>query len=182
QMLERALTASEPGVRIAAISSLLQNPDDKSTDTLVRMTKDGDAQVRAMALSTLGQLGSERAQQAIFDATRSGRPEDRAAAISGLQMIDDPRAAAQLAQMMRDPDPSVAESAIGSSYNGGPEVDRALIGLVNDAGSNPEIRQFAARALRNRGADLDPATEQALIQLTGAAGGGAGYGRIIHVD
>ena len=50
-----------------------RTPTSKSTDTLVRLATDPDAQVRATALSTLGQVGSERAQQAIFEATRSGQ-------------------------------------------------------------------------------------------------------------
>jgi HEAT repeat protein len=58
-------------VRISAISSLGQNPDDKSTDTLLRLTRDSDPQVRAAALQTLGQVGSERAQNAIFEAART---------------------------------------------------------------------------------------------------------------
>jgi HEAT repeat protein len=179
RLIERALDAKDPSVRVAAISSLVQNPDDKSTDTLVRLAKDQDPQVRATALSSLGQVGSDRAQQAILDATRSSKPEDRIAAISGLSSIDDPRATTQLAQLMRDPDLSVAQSAIGSSYNGGPEVDRALTGIVNDAGANADLRATAASQLRNRGSELDAATEAAVTKLAGPAVGGAGYGGVI---
>jgi HEAT repeat protein len=177
RLLDGALTAQDPSVRIAAISSLMQSSDDRATEALMRMTRDPDAQVRATALSTLGQFGSERAQQAVLEAARSARPEDRVAAINGLTSLDDPRASAQLVQMMRDPDPSVAQTAIGSSYNGGPEVDHALVAIVNDPSSNGDIRQFAARALRNRGTEVDPATDRVLTELSGPATGGAGYGQ-----
>jgi hypothetical protein len=83
---------------------------------------------------------------------------------------------------MRDPDVSVAQTAIGSSYNGGPEVDRALTGIVNDPNANPELRATAAGQLRNRGAELDAATEQVVTKLAGpaAAYGGMSYGGMIR--
>ena len=48
------------------------------------------------------------------------------AAISGLSSMDDARASQQLASLIHDADPTVAQAAISSSYNGGPEVDTAL--------------------------------------------------------
>src|SRR5262249_19043750 len=94
---------------------------------------------------------------------------------------DDPRTTSQLAQLMRDPDVSVAQSAISSSYNAGPEVDRALIGIVNDPNANAELRAAAAGQLRNRSADLDTATDRVVTELVGSAAeyGGRGYGRVI---
>jgi HEAT repeat protein len=182
QLIDRALTAKEPSVRIAAMSSFVQNPDDKAADTLARMAKDPDAEVRAMALASLGQVGSDRAQQAIFDAARSATPEDRIAALSALTTLDDERATAQIAQMMRDPDPHVAQAAMRSSSGGGPEADRTLAAIMNDPGSNLDLRRYAASQLRRRGAELDPATAQSVTQLLGAAAGGAGYGRVIITD
>jgi HEAT repeat protein len=181
RLLERALSSSNSDVRVAAISTLAQNHDDRSTDTLVRLTRDPDAQVRASALSTLGQVGSERAQQAIFEATRSGSADDRVAAISSLSSFDDPKAGAQLAQLMRDPDPTVAQAAIGSSYNAGPEVDATLIGIVNNPGTPAEVRATAAGQLRNRSTQLDPTTERVVTELAGPAGGYGGdtYGRVV---
>jgi hypothetical protein len=100
------------------------------------------------------------------------------AAINGLSSIDDTKASAQLAALMRDPDLSVAQTAINASYNGGPEVDQALTGIVNDPGASAELRAAAAGQLRNRGARLDAATEQVVTRFAGAAGeeGGARYG------
>jgi hypothetical protein len=82
---------------------------------------------------------------------------------------------------MRDPDASVAQAAISSSYNAGPEVDATLIGIVNNPGANAEVRSTAASQLRNRSTQLDAATERAVTELAGPAGGygGASYGRVI---
>jgi len=178
RLITRALDSKEPSIRMAAISSLGQNPDDQSTDTLLRLTRDGDASVRTAAIQTLGQIGSEKAQTAIIDATRSGKTEERVAAISSLSNMDDPRASQQLANLMRDPDVAVAQQAIHASYNGGPEVDQALIQIVNDAGAKPELRSTAAGQLRGRGADLDDATDKKVTELAGSrsAYGGYGYG------
>jgi HEAT repeat protein len=182
QLIERALTAGEPRVRIAAMSSLAQSPDDKVTDTLVRMARDPDAEVRTTALATLGQVGSERAQQAIFDAARSATPEDRIAAIGALSSLDDARAGTQLAQLMHDPDPHVAQAAVRSSSDAGPEVERTLTAIVNDPAGNPDLRRIAAHQLRRRGSQLDPATEQSVSRLAGPAGGGASYGRVTATE
>ncbi|MBA3821368.1 MAG: HEAT repeat domain-containing protein, partial [Deltaproteobacteria bacterium] len=178
RLLDRALTSSDQSVRLAAISSLASNPDDASTDTLLRLTRDSDSGVRTQALQTLGQLGSEKAQLAIIEASRNGKTEERIAAINGLASMDDVRASQQLATLMRDPDPQVAQTAIQSAYNGGAEVDQALTRIVNDAGATPELKQQAAAQLRGRGSDLDDATEQAVTALAGARQdfGGYGYG------
>jgi HEAT repeat protein len=182
RLIERALGSSEPGVRVAAVATLAQNPDDRATDTLLGMTRDGDARVRATALQTLGQVGSERAQLAILDATRSGSVDDRVAAIGGLSGSDDVRAAQQLASLMRDPEPRIALQAIQSSYNAGPEVDRVLVQIVNDPQAKVELRHSAAHQLRNRGSELDDVTEQRISEISGPAYGGHGYGGVRYVD
>jgi HEAT repeat protein len=177
-LIDKALQSKDQGVRMAAISSLAQNPDEHSTAQLLALSRDSDPQVRQIALQTLGQVGSEQAQQAILDASRSGKPEDRIAAINGLASMDDARAGAQLAAMMRDGDESVAQTAIQMSYNGGPEVDQALTQLVDDPNANQQLRTMAAQQLRGRGADLDDATEKSVAELAGPASmyGGYGYG------
>ncbi len=176
RIIEKALTSTEPSVKLAAITSLAQNPDDRSTDTLVRLTRDSDPAVRAAALSTLGQVGGDRAQQAILDASQSTKTEDKIAAISGLSTMDDPRASQQLARLMRDPDPSVAQMAIGSAYNGGPEVDQTLIAILKDPGAKDELKTAASNQLRGRGTDLDDATEQIVTKISGPPGAYGGYG------
>src|SRR5439155_22558047 len=133
---------------------------------------------RPSALWSLGQVGSQRAQQAILDAARTGKTEERIAAISGLVQMDDARASQQLAQLMRDSDLQVAQSAIGSSYNGGPEVDTTLSQIVNDPSTDANLRAMAANQLRARGSELDATTEAAVIKLAGPQEqyGGGGYG------
>ncbi len=179
----RAIESKDPSVRMAAISSLMQNPDEHTTNKLIDLTRDSDASVRATALQTLGQIGSERAQQAIIDATRSGKPEDRIAAISGLASMDDPRASQQLAALMLDSDPQVAQTAVYSSYNGGPEVDTALQQILNDGRATDQMKMAAASQLRTRGTDLDDAMEKKVTALVGQSYGGYGYGGyIVHRD
>jgi HEAT repeat protein len=176
QLIEHALSSPETAVRVAAITSLAHDPDDHATDMLVRLSRDGSAEVRTAALETLGQIGSDRAQQALFAAARSGATDDRVAAIGGLGALEDPATSAQLVQLIRDPDPSVARMAIGASGNAGPEVDQVLIRMINDPGADGGLKAVAAGQLRNRGAQLDPATEQAVEQLAGPRYGGQGYG------
>jgi HEAT repeat protein len=176
RLIERALQSKDSSVKVAAISSLGQNPDDHSTDVLINLLRDQDSQVRTMALSTLGQIGSERAQQAILNATRSGSPEERIAAISGLAQIDDAQASRQLASLMRDSNIDVARTAIASSYNGGPEVDQTLTQILNDPSAQDDLKTAAASQLRVRGTDLDDRTEQLVTKLAGPASGYGGYG------
>ncbi len=178
RIIERALTSSDTNVRVAAISSLGQSPDDRSTAQLVRLVRDGDARVRAVALSTLGQIGSETAKRALIDATQGGKAADRIAALGALASIDDQDASEQIARLMRDSDTSVARVAISSAYSGGAEIDRALLSIVNDSGADDALRRAAAGQLRGRGTDLDDSTEQVVTKLAGPAPeyGGYGYG------
>ncbi|HWU90058.1 MAG TPA: HEAT repeat domain-containing protein, partial [Kofleriaceae bacterium] len=176
QLVERALSAKDASVRTAAISTLSNNPDEHSTDTLLRLTRDGDAGVRTAALQTLGQIGSDKAQAALLEAARGGKTEERVAAISGLSNLDDPQVGRELATLMRDPDPQVAQVAVHASFNGGPEVDQALVRIVNDPSAKDELKMAAASQLRGRGTDLDDTTEKTVAKLAGPAYGGYGYG------
>jgi len=127
--------------------------------------------------------GSDRAQQAIFDAARSAKPEDRIAALSALTTLDDERATSQIAQMMREPPtPMSPRPRCARRRAAAPRPDRTLAAIMNDPGSNLDLRRYAASQLRRRGAELDPATAQSVTQLLGAAAGGAGYGRVIVTD
>jgi hypothetical protein len=90
--------------------------------------------------------------------------------------MDDARASEQLARMMRDGDASVVQAAISASYNGGEAVETSLASLVKDPGVAQNLKVLAANQLRNRGADLDPTTEQLVTKLAGSSYGGDGYG------
>lgn len=183
QLIDRALTSGKPEIQVAAISTLTQNPDDRSTDALLRMVHDDNQTVRAAALSTLSQVGSERAQTALIEASRSGAVEDRVTAIGGLSN-GDARSTQQLITLMRDRELGVAAAAITAAHSGGPEVDQALTQIVNDGDVAAELKQAAARTLRARGGELDPATEQVVTKLAGSreAYGGYGYGGRISVE
>jgi len=183
RLIERALTTGSFDVKVAAIRSIAQNPDDHTTDLLVRLTRDDNANVRAAALASLGQVGSEVAQRAILDAAHSSKSEDKIAALRGLMSMDDARASQEIAQLVRDSDPAVAQVAINSSYNGGTEVDQALVAVVNDARASEALRIAAANQLRGRGATLDDATEQAVTKMAGPpeAYGGYGYGGYVDI-
>ena len=176
RLLERALDSREPAVRMAAIANLAQNPDEHSTDLLVRLSRDNDPKIRATALATLGSVGSDRAQKAILEAAQSGKSEDKIAAITGLASMDDPRAGQTLAKLMRDSDPLVAQAAIGSAYNGGPEVDQTLVSILNDPSTKDEMKNVVAMQLRGRGSELDDATETQVTKLAGPRGAYGGYG------
>jgi HEAT repeat protein len=175
RLVDRAASAKDPQVRMAAVSALGQNPDEGTTDKLLQLTRDEDGDVRTSALQTLGQLSSEKAQAALIEATRGGKSEERVAAISGLAQSDDPRVTQQLSLLMRDSDPQVAEMAVRAASNGGVEVDRALVQIVNDPGAKEDLRMMAANQLRSRGADLDATTEKTVTQLAGSPYGGRGY-------
>ncbi len=170
RLIDRALASSEARVRMAAIDAVGRGTGDAAAEKLVPLTRDGDPSVRASAMHTLGQIGSEKAQAALIEAARHGATEDRVAAISGLSSVDDPRASRELAQLFRDRDPQVAQMAIQAATRGGPEVDQALIRLVNDPGASADLRAAAAGQLRDRGAHLDDATEQTVTGLAGPGG------------
>jgi HEAT repeat protein len=178
RVVARALESRDPSVRAAAIATLGQSSDEASTDALLRLVRDEDGTVRAAALQTLGQVGSSRAQAALLDAARGGRPEERAAAIASLGNLDDPRVSDQIAVLIRDPDPRIAQAAVQAAQHGGPEIDQALTRIVNDPRAAPELRSAAAGQLRGRGTDLDDATEQVVTQLAGPAYGGGMYADI----
>jgi HEAT repeat protein len=177
RLLARALGSDSAPVRAAAAQALANSGDEASTAQLVGLVRDPDSQVRTAALSALGQVGSGKAVDAVLSATGAGKPEDRSAAVYALAQLDDPRAETAMARLMRDPDEAVAQAAIGASYNGGAEVDRALIGLVGDGGASASLRAQAAQQLRSRGAAIDDATRKQVEALVGpeTADGGARF-------
>jgi HEAT repeat protein len=82
QLIERALDAKDAGVRITAISSLVQNPDEKSTETLVRLgpgrpgPRDGalDARPDRLRARATGDLRGDTQRQARGPHGRDLRP------------------------------------------------------------------------------------------------------------
>ena len=174
RLLERALDSKEPSVRMRrdlALGAEPRRPVDRHAAAAVARQRPA---VRAMALSSLGQIGSERAQQAILDATRTASPRSASPRSAASHSMDDARASQQLARLMRDADPTVAQTAINSSYNGGPEVDQRSR-RSSTTGSAPAPRQ-PRRQLRHRGTDLDDAPSSRHQARRPRRYGGYGYG------
>lgn len=181
-LIEQSLSAQDPGVRTAAIQALAQTPTDSAADSLIRMAKDSDSSVRSAAMTALAQIGTEKATQTLIDSARQGSAENRVAALSGLSMLNDSKATKAIVEMMHDKDETVAQTAISSTYNGGAEIDTALISLINNGAVSEALRLAAANQLRNRNADLDEATEKRVTALAGSANmyGGYSYGGYVH--
>jgi HEAT repeat protein len=137
--------------------------DAASTERLVGFLHDADSDVRSRAMQLLSRDGSQRAQDAILAAAHEGSSSDRAAAVGAFDQLDDPRASQQLPQLISDSDPSVAMAAIESADNAGPEVDPALVRIVEDGNASQDLRRSAAMMLLRRGTELD-ATAQGVVE------------------
>jgi HEAT repeat protein len=176
RLLEKAALSGDPQVRVAAVQAMAQSGDDHSTDTLLNLARDQDPQVRGAALNALGQVGSGKAVDAVLQAATTGTSDEKIAAVGALGNLDDPRAGTQLASLIHDKDEQVAQTAIYSSYNGGPEIDKALEQLVDDPTSSQALRSAAASQLRSRGVDMDTATSAQVDTILGGPAPAGGYG------
>jgi HEAT repeat protein len=129
-------------------------------------------------MSSLGQIGSREAVDAILSTARSSDPTDRQAALSALGYVDDARAQQTIAELIKDKDESVAQAAIYASYNGGDEVDSALVAVAFDGARAEYLRTAAMYQLRERGVDLTPDQEKTMTDMIGEEPvyGGYGYG------
>ena len=161
---------------VDVLASVVQAGDDAATDALLALSRDGDASVKATALSSLGQVGSARAVDALVSAAGGGAAEDRIAALQGLGNVDDPRASATLARAIEERDDSVATAAIWAAYNGGDDVDQALVRAFANPAASDAVRNAAGQQIRSRGIDVDDATRAKLDEVLGASYGGYGYG------
>jgi HEAT repeat protein len=96
------------------------------------------------------------------------------AAVSSLGSVDDPRASQALSRLIEDGDEQVAAAAIWAAYNGGEDVDRALLRAFGSTSSD-SVRIAAAQQIRARGMELDDSMRQRLDELLGEGGGYGGY-------
>jgi HEAT repeat protein len=178
-VLRAAVNSSDVSVRSAVAGALAQAGDDASVDALLQLTRDSDPGVKQQALAALGQTGSARAVDALVSASSSGDAGQRMAAVSSLGAVDDPRASQALSRLIEDGDEQVAAAAIWAAYNGGDDVDRALLRVFGGTSSD-SVRVAAAQQIRARGIEVDDATTKRLDDLLGASGGygygGYGYG------
>ncbi|HVV84331.1 MAG TPA: HEAT repeat domain-containing protein [Kofleriaceae bacterium] len=171
-----ALDSKDAGVRGAALQVLAQRPDDADTARLVAMAHDADPSVKAQAMSTLGTIGSPQAIDSLIQSASSGSTDDRVAAINGLGSADDPRVSSTLARYIEDSDPQIAAAAIYASGAGGDDVDQALLRAFRSAPDGDQRRYAAATQIRQRGIDVDDATDKELDGLLGSDYGGSAYG------
>jgi len=112
--------------------------------------RDGDANVRSTAIRTLGTMGTAQARELIVGMSRSHDTDDRRAAAANLRRFDDTNATRRLTEMIRDPDPTVAYSAIDAVADR-PEAQTAIRALVGDTNVPYYTRREAAQLLSYRG-------------------------------
>ena len=179
QLLDRALDSKDTEqVRIAAISVARAEPRrplDRRSSLASRAT--AIAQIRAAAL-VVARPDRLRARAASRCSTPPAAARPRIARRRDLgprRSMDDPRASG--AARRTDPRPAirtVAQTAIYSSYNAGPEVDVAL-DLHSQRPERERVDEDHRRvtAPHPRHATLDDATEQKVTALVGAPYGGS---------
>ncbi|NVB82635.1 MAG: hypothetical protein HOV81_29925 [Kofleriaceae bacterium] len=145
-------------VRSYAIQSLASSGDRRAIDVATQAIKDSDAYVRQTAAQALGTVQSERGRDALLGMTRSADSSDRRLAAMNLRSYGkDDRAAQRLVELLRDPDTSVAYTAIDAvSYSD--DATNALGSVVRNTGMTYQLRWRAANALRNNGR-LDQSTK-----------------------
>lgn len=179
RVLRSAVNSSDTTVRSAVAGALAQAGDEESIDALLQLSRDTDPGVKQQALSALGQTGSARAVEALVSASSSGDAGQRLAAVSSLGAVDDPRASQALSRLIEDGDEQIASAAIWAAYNGGEDVDRALLRVFGSSSVSDGVKMAAAQQIRSRGLDTDEHTKTQLDQLLGDGGygyGGYGYG------
>jgi HEAT repeat protein len=152
--------AQDSGVRAEAIGSLGATGDKRALDVCAQSLHDSDINVRYTAVRTIAAMGTEKARDMIVNLSRSNDTDDRRAAVSNLRRFDDQNTTRRLMELMRDPDPSVAYSAIDASADR-PEAQATLRGLLADRNLPAYVRRSAAQALSYRGVS-DPSVDAAL--------------------
>ena len=177
RLLERALDVEGPErARWPRSRRSAQNPDEQ-LDRHAAAARRATAMrsVRSTALSTLGQIGSRAARRPRSSTRRAAaRPRSASRRSRGLAHDGRPaRRASSSRALMRDPDPQVAQTAIQSSYNGGPEVDQALTQIVNDPSAKDELKATAAEPAarprhRSRRRDREDASPSSPARPTAA--------------
>ena len=111
-----------------------------------------------MAAQALGTVRNDRGRDALIGMTRSQDSTDRRMAAVNLRSYEhDDRASQRLVELIRDPDVSVAYTAI-DAVSSTPDATSALSSVVRNAGMSYQLRMRAANALRGT-SRLDPSTK-----------------------
>ncbi len=153
-LLVEGARSPETYVRAQALSSLGTAGDPRATEVAAQALRDTDPTVRSSAARTLGEVGTPKARDLLVQLTRSTDDDDRQAAVTSLRRFDDAGATRRLADLMRDPSPAVAYTAIDALVEREDALP-VLRGFLADASASAYLRRQAARLLSNRGV-IDP--------------------------
>jgi HEAT repeat protein len=152
--------AKESQIRAESVASLGNLADKRALDVVAQAIKDPDANVKYAAVRALGSSGSTQARELVVNLSRSNDVDDRRAAVTTLRRFEDQNTTRRLTELIRDPDPSVAYSAIDAIAER-PEAISAVRGLLADANVPFSTRREAAQSLSYRGVS-DPTIEALL--------------------
>ena len=172
-----AVKDPEPRVRASAATALAKIETDAKdvVPSLAKALLDSDPEVRQAAGQALRDIGP-LAVDSLTEMLGASEPRDRMNAATTLHEIGAPAASATpaLLKAVGDPEPKVrievidALGAVTASYDAiGPDLIRIL-----QEERNPSVRDAAARALRNFGADAQPAVPALSAALTRALDSG----------
>lgn len=152
--------SKDSAIRAEALGSLGNLSDKRVVDFVAQAVRDPDATVKYAAVRALGQTGTSQAREIVVNLSRSNDVDDRRAAVTTMRRFDDQNTARRLTELIRDPDPSVAYSAIDAVADR-PEALPAIRSLVADANVPFSTRREAAQTLSYRGV-TDPTIEALL--------------------
>ncbi|MCP4447257.1 MAG: HEAT repeat domain-containing protein [Myxococcales bacterium] len=153
--IDAALKSDSAQTRAALANTIAHEGGNEALPVLDTLLADGDLSVKRAAVYALGNLGSEDAGQRLLTLAQEGETSMRQAAISALGNSGDPRASGVIAEALLSGESSLAQTAIYSAHYGGPEVDEALLTLIDNGDSELFLRQQAANVLIDRGG-VDP--------------------------
>lgn len=133
-------------VRIAALSALTRQGDQRVTSSLGTLLDDDDAKVRVKAIAGLGQPRNVKAIKQLQDSLKNDRDiAVRAAAAKSLGQIESKKAIPALQQAMYDDAAIRCQAVLALRRIGTPEVIPILVERLGD--SAPEVRYNAVSAL-----------------------------------
>jgi HEAT repeat protein len=147
-VVQTARSATDPQLKQAALSQLLQSRLPDGVAVAEQMLKSGRADEATQAISALAQGDPSAAdlQRLVRDAARQSEPQVRAIAAGALVQSSDPSSSELLVQLTRDRDPTVRAAALnGLGQVGSREAIGALIEATR--GGETQDRQAAIQAL-----------------------------------
>ncbi len=175
-VIEVASTSDSPQTRAALANALTHGYGGKDAAGLLdTLSRDKDPTVQSAAVYALANQGGTKAADRLLELASTGDAQVRATAISALGNSGDARAGKVIADAIGSGDTSLAQSAIYSARSGGPEVDEALLALIDNSEGELFLRQQAANVLLDRGG-VDPSRREELKKLSGQNGSGSHEG------